>query len=338
MLQKTATKTHTTDASLKILPSVFAHFVQRDNWRNGTWIGQYGSQGYAVFLSYQNDVMPSGVSYTRAGGTDDWWVTPGIYTDPRLPQVPNNPTQTVGSVYYAYQTTKTSTTFLFDDGLAHALSIFCLNYDTPTRRQRIEVYNADTNALLDTQEVGDFYTSSIYMTWNVSGHVRFDVVLEVTSAMSTALFVDPPMSVGAKTHTTSTQTIGLPATVIRTHLTDVLSRGTVFKTHITDIWSCKTVTSTHYTDVWSCKTVTKAHYTDILRQATATKAHLTDTLVRLTVVATHTADALLRGTATRAHFTDVLSNTTVPGPTSPIPGPVRLYSRPTSPTPGLAAQ
>ena len=286
------TKTHTTD-SLVTGPPATASFVQRDNWRNGAWVGHYGKQGVEVIYSDATLITIPGVTYnyTYTSGSVDSWGRPGIYTDPRFYQVPSNHAQTSAGVVFATGTGKVLITFLLDDGKAHAISIAGMNIDTPSRRYHINVYDNDTNALLDgPQALGDYCTTDVYLTWNVSGHVRFECVVDVSFAGVGALFVDPPRSVGGKTHTTDTALRPAPVTVTKPFTTDALLRATVVKTHTTD--------------AVLLGTRTRVYYTDSLRQATAVKTHTTDTLFRTTVVKTFTTDAQLRATVVKTHTTD----------------------------------
>ena len=108
------------------------------------------------------------------------------------------------SCYAAGVGQKVIITFLFDDGLAHALSIATANADTPSRRYHIKsMITTLTRCSMGPKDVGDYYTTDVYMTWNVKGHVRFDLMLvDNNMARIGALFVDPSSSVGSKTHRT----------------------------------------------------------------------------------------------------------------------------------------
>ena len=74
------------------------------------------------------------------------------------------------------------------------------------------------------RDVGDQYTNSVYMTWNVSGHVRFELITDVENAVATAWFIDPPITVGGAVHGTNVWISGT-ATVTITHKTNALLAG-----------------------------------------------------------------------------------------------------------------
>jgi hypothetical protein len=238
------TLTHGTDANITALPAVFAQFVQRDNWRNGAWINQYGSQGYSLFRngipyalppeSTIPDVMPPGVTYTMYAAYDQG-LDPAVYTDPRLLQDPTRPGYTTKAIFYNGDPTRYAV-FRFDDGLSHAVSLYQLDYDHEHARYTITVYDDATGTLLDgPREVGDYETTGVYMTWNVRGHIRFYSTPEVAYSYTSALFIDPPMSVGLVTHRTSTAISPPPVTVTVANYTDAyVARAivTVTVTHL----------------------------------------------------------------------------------------------------------
>jgi hypothetical protein len=77
------------------------------------------------------------------------------------------------------------------DGLPHQVGIYCLDWDTTTRSQRIDVLDAVTNALLDTRNVTGF-SNGQYLLWNISGHVKLRITnTGLTNAVVSGLFFQP---------------------------------------------------------------------------------------------------------------------------------------------------
>jgi Concanavalin A-like lectin/glucanases superfamily len=335
----TTAKTHSTDSYL--IRSAAATYVQRDNWRNGQWIGQYGFQGYSVIGSQQPDLMPPSCSYST-NMPSGAWVSPGTYTDPRMPQVPGQPTQTTAGWWYVnnVQGATGTFTFLLDDGAIHAVSLFNLDYVSAGCRHSVQVTDLASGVLLDgPQASGDYATTSTYMTWNVQGRVVFTITNTSTTgtyAGLAGLFVDRPITIGGRAHgtdallrATTTKSHGtdvlLPTTSVKTHATGSLLRATAVKfhttnsllpatsvkTHTTGSLLRATTTRTHSTDALLPTTALKTQTTNSLLRATAVKVHTTDSLLPATSVKTHTTGSLLRATTTRTHSTDALPRATL---------------------------
>ena len=206
------TRTHGTNSQLAPVRG----FLQRDSWRNGAWIGEYGAQGYSLLtLNNQADIVPSGCTVAYSAG--NWlvpWVTPGVYTDPRYIQVPGMPGYTgVGTFYtdIAYGAT-TSVTFNFDDGLAHSVALYLLDLNLANRLSTItlsDVTNPGSPVVLDpAHNVGDYGTTGVYMVYNVSGRVQFLLTNTNSAGHSSAnttlcaWYVDRPKSLATRSHGT----------------------------------------------------------------------------------------------------------------------------------------
>jgi len=148
-------------------PNGTATFVGTDTTSQGSWKGVYGSDGYNVINDTVNypayaQVAPSGQSsYTWAAST----------ADVRGLQKAASTTDRLAATWYG-------DTFAIDlnltDGLTHRVALYVVDWDSTSRSETIEVRDAATNALLDSQTVAGF-NGGRYVIWNVKGHVTVRV-------------------------------------------------------------------------------------------------------------------------------------------------------------------
>jgi hypothetical protein len=57
------------------------------------------------------------------------------------------------------------------DRQVHQVALYVLDWDTTSRWQRLEVFDAESGQLLDMREIAAFDAGK-YLVWNLSGHVR----------------------------------------------------------------------------------------------------------------------------------------------------------------------
>ena len=155
----TITRTAGTNAVLNGLfldspPGPTATFLQQDTTTQGTWIGTYGAQGYDIVSGPVS--LPSGDTVTPAGQSTYTWTTTS--TDPRALQVPGSSNR-VAAVWYS------STSFTVDvnlgDGLAHNLELYFDDWDNKGRAETVQISDAGTGKVLDTQTISAFRAASI---------------------------------------------------------------------------------------------------------------------------------------------------------------------------------
>jgi hypothetical protein len=60
------------------------------------------------------------------------------------------------------------------DGKLHQVAMYALDWDAQGRSETIQILDATTNAILDTENISGF-TSGTYLVWNISGHVKVTV-------------------------------------------------------------------------------------------------------------------------------------------------------------------
>src|SRR5205814_314893 len=123
--------------------------------------------------------MPIGQStYTWAAST----------TDPRALQTADG-TSRIAACWFA------GPSFTVDvnltDGQAHNLALYAVDWDHLQRGEQIQISDAGTGAVLDTQTLGSF-TEGVYLDWKVSGHVVITVTrLSGPNVVLSGLFFDP---------------------------------------------------------------------------------------------------------------------------------------------------
>ncbi len=84
------------------------------------------------------------------------------------------------------------------DGALHQVALYGLDWDMNGRSADIQVIDAASGKLLDSQELNTYATGK-YLVWNVQGHVIFRVkkISGWTNSALSGLFFDPPLAIGA---------------------------------------------------------------------------------------------------------------------------------------------
>lgn len=148
-----------------------AAFIKADSTTIGNWTGSYGADGYSVFNSSTS--LPGYAQLGVAPGQTNWtWAA--STTDVRALQAAPGSSSRVEACYYAL------TSFSFDlnlsDGNTHRVALYLADYDYMGRPEQIQIINAATGAVLDTESVANFQ-SGRYLVWNMAGHVRITITL-----------------------------------------------------------------------------------------------------------------------------------------------------------------
>jgi hypothetical protein len=166
-------------------PAATASFLKQDLTTTGSWVGTYGGQGYDIVsgpssLPSNDSVVPSGqLTYTSTTTS----------TDPRALQVPGSSNR-VAAVWYS------STKFTIDvnlaDGQTHNLELYFLDWGNKGRGEQVQVSDAGTGAVLDTETISSF-TSGVYLDWKVSGHLLITITRQAgANGIVNGLFLDAP--------------------------------------------------------------------------------------------------------------------------------------------------
>ena len=77
------------------------------------------------------------------------------------------------------------------DGQSHDLELYFLDWDSTARSEQVQISNAATGAVLDTETVSSFHCG-VYLNWQVSGNVVITITkLAGANAVLSGLFFDP---------------------------------------------------------------------------------------------------------------------------------------------------
>ncbi len=165
-----------------------AAFVKTDSATQGTWKGVYGSDGYNVIGDLASN--PSYVTPIPSGQSSDTWT--GLTSDVRALQKASNPTVRIAAAWFS--TTQFTIDMNISDTLTHQVALYCLDWDSTTRRQTINVLDGSGN-VLNTQALTSSFNGGVYLVWNVSGHVQFQITRTAGSnGVISGLFFDPALN------------------------------------------------------------------------------------------------------------------------------------------------
>ena len=183
-----------------------ASFIKQDTTTQGNWIGTYGSQGYDVIGNAAS--LPSYATVTPAGQASYTWAA--STTDPRALQDASGSGRIAACWYSA-------TSFTVDvnltDGQTHDLELYFLDWDSTARGEKVQISNASTGAVLNTETVSSFH-SGVYLDWAVSGNVVITITHQAgANAVLSGLFFDPPATAALKVSAGSNITANAGSTV-----------------------------------------------------------------------------------------------------------------------------
>lgn len=186
-------------ATLTVAAGAAASFLGVDSTTRGNWKGVYGASGHMLvnhstsLPSFAEVIVPTAGAWTWSAST----------TDPRALQKVGA-SDRVAATWYTTSGGDFSVDVSFSDELPHRVALFAVDWDTPTRRQRVEVLEAATGAVLDTRDMTTF-AGGQYLVWQVMGRVRFRVThLGGINGVLSALFIDPDVSAPANAPPTVT--------------------------------------------------------------------------------------------------------------------------------------
>jgi PKD repeat protein len=170
-------------ASSSAVPT--ASFIKQDTTTQGNWIGTYGSQGYDVIGNMAS--LPSYATVTPAGQSSYTWAASS--TDPRALQDAGGSGR-IAACWYS------PSSFTVDvnltDGQTHDLELYFLDWDSTARSETVQISNASTGAVLNTETVTSF-NSGVYLDYAVSGNVDITITHQAgANAVLSGLFFDPP--------------------------------------------------------------------------------------------------------------------------------------------------
>jgi subtilase family serine protease len=140
-------------------------FVKEDTTTEGTWKGVYGKEGYYVGGSTYS--LPAYFTGSISGESTYTWAA--STTDVRALQDAGAATGRVAAC--GYSSTSFTVNINLTDGQTHQIEVYCLDWDTTRRLQRIDVLDAGTGTLLDTRSLSSFH-NGVYVIWDIKGNVQ----------------------------------------------------------------------------------------------------------------------------------------------------------------------
>jgi hypothetical protein len=165
------------------VPTNGAAFVGTDAQTQGNWRGVYGADGYTV---NGDTTMAAPYGTTTVSGASSWtWQASST-------EVRSLQRATSGRVAAAwFAPTTFSIAVNVSDGQPHRLALYMLDWDRQNRKQRIDIVDATTGAVLDTRTVTAF-DNGIYLVWDVSRPVTVKVTGEGgPNAVVSGVFLGP---------------------------------------------------------------------------------------------------------------------------------------------------
>jgi PKD repeat protein len=168
---------------------VFPQFVGTDKTTQGSWKGTYGADGYAVINNVTN--YPSYARVTTTTPYNWTWCAAASNNVVRaLQKATAGAPDRIAACWY------NSSDFYVNvnltDGQYHQVALYVLDWDSAGRSERIDVINATTKTVIDTETVSGFQGGQ-YLVWNLTGNVQFHITkLAGTNAVVSGLFLAPP--------------------------------------------------------------------------------------------------------------------------------------------------
>jgi len=157
-----------------------ASFVKADSSTQGNWKGMYGADGAAI--AADETAYPAYALVTMAGQTPYTWAA--STSDVRALE------QSAGSSRVA-ATWFSMSSYTIDvnltDGNSHQVSLYCLDWDYNWRKEQIQITDAASGTVLDTQVVSSFQGGQ-YLVWSLKGHVKITVTPMAGNAVVSGVF------------------------------------------------------------------------------------------------------------------------------------------------------
>ncbi|HVK59328.1 MAG TPA: fibronectin type III domain-containing protein [Candidatus Kapabacteria bacterium] len=149
----------------------------------GTWEGVYGEDGFRI--ANETPSLPTYGTLSLSGASAWTWST--STSDTRALQRP----YTWGRAATTWLSTTAFTANVgFNDTDYHRVSLYFVDFDNGNRRQRVEILNASTGAVLDSTELSDF-RNGVWLRYDIKGNVKIRVTrLAGANALLSGVFFD----------------------------------------------------------------------------------------------------------------------------------------------------
>lgn len=170
---------------VEVLPiAASAKLINIDNVTQGTWKGIYGTRGWAIPVIGEN--LPANTRVSLTGAIP--WVWENPTEDLRALQHPSLQTR-AATVWQNFLTTLRYQV-TSSDPHPRLVSLYVVDYNSGSRRQRLQITDVSGNELLST-EVSDFYFGRYY-TFEIQGDVVFYINPLTDHPLLSGVFFDPP--------------------------------------------------------------------------------------------------------------------------------------------------
>jgi len=177
-------------AATAIAPAIgltSAVFAGLDTTAQGDWISGYGGAGYAIVSDVTS--LPAYATVTPAGHQS--WTWASSTSDVRALRRAVAPGR-VAATWFS--DTGFDITVGLTDGQPHLVAFYCFDFESAGRSQRMDVFDAATNALLDTRTISNF-SGGVYVTWTVTSSIRVHLTrLGTKNAVVSGVFIGPALS------------------------------------------------------------------------------------------------------------------------------------------------
>ena len=144
-----------------------ATFVSSDTLTQGNWQGTYGSDGYSIVNYGQS--LPGYAAISPLNSFTYTWN--GRTADGRALKFPNS---SLGIASAWYNNPTFGLDLALKDGNSHQVALYLLDWDAKSRSETIQIVDANSNAVLSTQNASSF-ANGTYLVWTISGNVKIIV-------------------------------------------------------------------------------------------------------------------------------------------------------------------
>lgn len=160
-------------------------YVTTNATLGGDWVGTYGSGGYDVLGSDSRNI-PASIEESVGGTFWDWQYDTA---DSRaLQDGPGSPTR---NAFCEYSATSFTANLSFNDGLAHQLALYLVDFDDLGRVETVQLSDTVSGKVLDSRTISHFQGGE-YLVYNVSGDVTITFINDgPVDAVLSGLFIDP---------------------------------------------------------------------------------------------------------------------------------------------------
>ncbi|MGH9772499.1 MAG: hypothetical protein ACRD4Q_12510, partial [Candidatus Acidiferrales bacterium] len=144
-----------------------AVFLFQDTKTQGSWQTQYGADGYSLANSAENlPVYDPSFAVQNAQS----WAWAASTTDARALQLPGSS----GRIAATWYSARSFSLDVITGTSAHQVALYAVDWDNRGRSETIEVFDANSNAPLDAENISNF-SNGQYLVWNVTGHVKITI-------------------------------------------------------------------------------------------------------------------------------------------------------------------